>query len=124
MAAYLATITDNIDLLNTSIEKENALLAREKKELEEIEKNAKNVRLEKGRQMKNVRNALPILGYIHATDMSASKEHPVLRQLDNLLQGQAENSAAFTISGSKSNPAALAEVRTNPLSLYILLSQD
>lgn len=54
MEAYIATLTDNIDLLNTEIEREEALLAKEKKELHEMEKNAKKTKIEKDRQFKNV----------------------------------------------------------------------
>jgi phage terminase Nu1 subunit (DNA packaging protein) len=60
LEAYIATVTDSIDLLNTSIEKEEAILAREKKELQEIEKNAKNAKVEKERQMKNVWSTLSV----------------------------------------------------------------
>ena len=70
MEAYIATLTNSIDLLNTAIEKEEALLAQERKELQEIEKNAKDARAEKGRQMKNVRTyCLPVHDYGHTADM-------------------------------------------------------
>jgi phage terminase Nu1 subunit (DNA packaging protein) len=60
LEAYIATVTDSIDLLKTSVEKEEAILAREKKELQEIEKNAKSAKVEKERQMKNVWSTLSV----------------------------------------------------------------
>jgi kinetochore protein Fta7 len=47
-------MTDSIDLLNNEIAKEEALLARETKQLQEMEKNAKRAEAERKRQMKNV----------------------------------------------------------------------
>ncbi len=47
-------MNDSIDLLNNEITKEEALLAKETKQLQEIEKNAKRAGTERKRQMKNV----------------------------------------------------------------------
>lgn len=102
-------MTDNIDLLNTSIEKEEALLERERKELEELEKNAKSAKVEKDRQMRNV----GCLGYRVWLILTSSKEHPVLRQLDDLSESQDGDAAGFTISGTKNEAVAFSEVRSN-----------
>lgn len=51
----LATVTDSIELLKTEVEKEETLLGRETKQLQEMEKNAKRAETERKRQMKNVR---------------------------------------------------------------------
>jgi len=45
---------DSIDLLKAEIAKEEALLADEKKSLQEMEKNAKRAEAERKRQTKNV----------------------------------------------------------------------
>lgn len=50
----LSTMNDSIDLLGNEIAKEEALLARETKQLQEMEKNAKRAETERRRQMKNV----------------------------------------------------------------------
>lgn len=54
LEANLATITDSTALLKAEIEKEEALLAKETKQLQEMEKNAKRSETERKRQMKNV----------------------------------------------------------------------
>ena len=46
---------DSTDLLKAEIEKEEALLAKETKQLQEMEKNAKRAEAERKRQLKNVR---------------------------------------------------------------------
>jgi phage terminase Nu1 subunit (DNA packaging protein) len=46
---------DSIDLLKAEIAKEEALLADEKKSLQEMDKNAKRAEAERKRQAKNVR---------------------------------------------------------------------
>lgn len=48
-------MTDSIALLKSEVEKEEALLAKETKQLQEMEKNAKRAETERKRQMKNVR---------------------------------------------------------------------
>lgn len=47
-------MNDSIDLLDNEIAKEEALLAKETKQLQEMEKNAKRAETERKRQMKNV----------------------------------------------------------------------
>jgi kinetochore protein Fta7 len=47
-------MTDSIDLLKSEIEREEALLAKETKQLQEMEKNANRAEAERKRQMKNV----------------------------------------------------------------------
>lgn len=47
-------MNSSIDLLQAEIDKEEALLAKETKQLEEMEKNAKAAESERKRQMKNV----------------------------------------------------------------------
>lgn len=48
-------MTDSIDLLKAEVEKEEALLEREQKQLQEMEKNARRAEAERKRQSKNVR---------------------------------------------------------------------
>lgn len=50
-------MNSSIDLLQAEIDKEEALLAKEMKQLEEMEKNAKGAESERKRQMKNVCSA-------------------------------------------------------------------
>jgi kinetochore protein Fta7 len=47
-------MTDSIDLLKAEIEREETLLAKETKQLQEMEKNANRAEAERKRQMKNV----------------------------------------------------------------------
>jgi kinetochore protein Fta7 len=51
---------DSIDLLKTEIAKEEALLDREKKSLQEMDKNAKRAEAERKRQMQKVCNELSL----------------------------------------------------------------
>lgn len=51
----MATVTDSIGLLRSEVEREEALLAKDTKQLQEMEKNAKRAETERRRQMKNVR---------------------------------------------------------------------
>jgi len=60
LEANLATVTDSIELLKAEIEKEETLLAKETKQLHDMEKNAKRAESERKRQMKNVRLALAL----------------------------------------------------------------
>ena len=46
---------DSTELLKAEADREEALLAKEKKQLQEMEKNAKRAEMERKRQMKNVR---------------------------------------------------------------------
>ena len=50
----LSTVTDGIEILQAEIGKEEALLAEETKQLQELDKNAKGAESERKRQMKNV----------------------------------------------------------------------
>jgi kinetochore protein Fta7 len=61
LETQVSTARNTIDLLKLEIEREDALLARELKQVEDMEKNAKKAETERKRQMKNVRvcNALP-----------------------------------------------------------------
>ncbi|KAL4803586.1 CENP-Q, a CENPA-CAD centromere complex subunit-domain-containing protein [Aspergillus unguis] len=77
----LSTMNDSIDLLNNEIAKEEALLARETKQLQEMEKNARRAEAERKRQMKN--------------------EHPALRQLQSSSDQQAELPTGFNLSSAK-----------------------
>lgn len=54
----MATMTDSSELLKAEVEKEEALLAKETKQLQEMGKNAKRAETERKRQMKNVRLTL------------------------------------------------------------------
>lgn len=58
LEANLATMTDSSELLKAEVEKEEALLAKETKQLQEMGKNAKRAETERKRQMKNVRLTL------------------------------------------------------------------
>lgn len=60
LEANLSTMNDSIDLLRSEVAKEEALLASEKKALQEMDKNAKRAEAERKRQMKNVRKAFQI----------------------------------------------------------------
>jgi len=59
----LATVTNSVDLLKAEVEKEEALLAKETRQLEELEKNAKRAEAERKRQMKNVRRVPSVLTF-------------------------------------------------------------
>jgi len=98
---------DSIDLLKTEIAKEEALLDREKKSLHEMDKNAKRAEAERKRQMQKVCNELPLGGF---SLNCCLKEHPVLRQLDDLPRTQDE-AAEFTLLDTKDSQATLDEVR-------------
>ncbi|KAL5340750.1 CENP-Q, a CENPA-CAD centromere complex subunit-domain-containing protein [Aspergillus crustosus] len=96
LEASLSTVNDSIDLLNHEIAKEEALLARETKQLHEMDKNAKRAEAERKRQTKN--------------------EHPVLRRLQD---SQSQNNqtvepAGFTISLAKDLQLGFDELETDP----------
>lgn len=59
----MATVTNSVDLLKAEVEKEEALLAKETRQLEELEKNAKRAEAERKRQMKNVRRVPSVLTF-------------------------------------------------------------
>ncbi|KAI9373883.1 CENP-Q, a CENPA-CAD centromere complex subunit-domain-containing protein [Aspergillus egyptiacus] len=90
----LSTITDSIDLLDNEIAKEEALLARETKQLHEMERNAKRAEAERKRQMKN--------------------EHPVLRQLHDNPTKQAVQPAGFNLLKPKDPQLGFDELETDP----------
>ncbi|KAJ5780159.1 CENP-A-nucleosome distal centromere subunit CENP-Q [Penicillium paradoxum] len=94
LEAHLATMNDSVDLLKAEIAKEEALLAKETKSLQEMDKNAKRAEAERKRQTKN--------------------EHPVLRQLDALPQSEASLSSEFTLLGSKDSQVTLDELNGDP----------
>ncbi|KAL1982144.1 hypothetical protein VTN96DRAFT_8319 [Rasamsonia emersonii] len=94
LEAQLSTTTNGIDLLKMEIAKEEALLAKETKQLEEMEKNAKRAEAERKRQMKN--------------------EHPVLRHIDSLPQHQAGSSAPFSVIDGQDGDTALCDVKPDP----------
>jgi kinetochore protein Fta7 len=59
-------MTNTIDLLKVEVEREEALVAQERRQLEELEKNAKRAESERKRQTKNVRLfAQRLLGQSH-----------------------------------------------------------
>jgi kinetochore protein Fta7 len=59
LESSLATMTDSVDLLKAEIAKEEAALVRDKKSLQEMDKNAKRAEAERKRQTKNVCNMIP-----------------------------------------------------------------
>ncbi|KAE8378355.1 CENP-Q, a CENPA-CAD centromere complex subunit-domain-containing protein [Aspergillus bertholletiae] len=93
LEASLATVMDSTDLLKAEIEKEEALLAKETKHLQEIEKNAKRAEVERKRQLKN--------------------EHPVLRQLS--APGQpSSDSTQFILASENDSSTTFEELETDP----------
>lgn len=97
-------------LLKAEIEKEEALLTKETKQLHDMEKNAKRAETERKRQMKNVRLALTFGNGEIATNPLVSQEHPVLRHLDNLPETQDPKPAEFTLADTKNSEATFSEV--------------
>ncbi|KAF7587139.1 hypothetical protein BBP40_007688 [Aspergillus hancockii] len=93
LEASLATVTDSVHLLNAEIEKEEALLAKETKQLQEMEKNAKRAEAERKRQLKN--------------------EHPVLRQL-NASSQQNQEHTQFILGGEKTSQTTFDELEADP----------
>ncbi|PLB47816.1 hypothetical protein P170DRAFT_361212 [Aspergillus steynii IBT 23096] len=83
LEANLATVKDSTDLLKTEADREDALLAKEKKQLQEMEKNAKRAEMERKRQLKN--------------------EHPVLRKLNEAPSTEHRIQADLKIAADK-NP--------------------
>ncbi|KAL4876097.1 CENP-Q, a CENPA-CAD centromere complex subunit-domain-containing protein [Aspergillus karnatakaensis] len=90
----LSTLNDSIDLLSHEIAKEEALLAKETRQLQEMEKNAKRAEAERKRQMKN--------------------EHPVLRQLDKSLSRQTGTPSEFTLTNLKESQLSFNELESDP----------
>ncbi|KAL3462936.1 CENP-Q, a CENPA-CAD centromere complex subunit-domain-containing protein [Aspergillus heterothallicus] len=93
LESTLSTMTDSIGLLNHEIAKEEALLAKETKKLQELERDAKRAEAEGKRQMKN--------------------EHPVLRQLDKS-DRSTEGVAHFSLSSAKDLPLGFSELEDDP----------
>ncbi|KAL3469879.1 CENP-Q, a CENPA-CAD centromere complex subunit-domain-containing protein [Aspergillus californicus] len=102
LEASLSTMNDSIDLLENEIAKEEALLARETKQLHEMEKNAKRAEAERKRQMKN--------------------EHPVLRQLHDNSDKQTSKPAEFTLLNTKDPHIGFDELEADP-EVFSLLEQ-
>ncbi|EAW14084.1 uncharacterized protein ACLA_071170 [Aspergillus clavatus NRRL 1] len=100
LESSLATVTDSIDLLKAEIEREEALLASETKQLQEMEKNATRAEAERKRQMKNA--------------------HPVLRRLDEASKIQGQGQSAFTISEAKDSQSSFDELEDDPEVLDLL----
>lgn len=103
-------MTNSVDLLKAEVEREEALLAKETKQLEELEKNAKRAEAERKRQMKNVRRVplLTVMAYI--ADVY-DKEHPVLRQLDDLSSSSSRDQRLGKFAGQiKTDGVALCDV--------------
>ncbi|KAL4992290.1 CENP-Q, a CENPA-CAD centromere complex subunit-domain-containing protein [Aspergillus falconensis] len=94
LEASLSTMNDSIDLLNNEIAKEEALLTRETKQLQEMEKNAKRAEAERKRLTKN--------------------EHPVLRQLQGGREKQTEATSGFDLSRAKDSQLDFSELETDP----------
>ncbi|KAJ5123883.1 CENP-A-nucleosome distal centromere subunit CENP-Q [Penicillium bovifimosum] len=94
LETHLATMNDSVDLLKAEIAKEEALLAKETKALQEMDKNAKRAEAERKRQTKN--------------------EHPVLRRLDALPRSEGSMSSDFTLVGAKDGQLTLDELSTDP----------
>ncbi|KAJ6014104.1 CENP-A-nucleosome distal centromere subunit CENP-Q [Penicillium herquei] len=92
LEANLATIKDSGDLLRAEIAKEEALLANEKKALQQMDKNAKRAEAERKRQTKN--------------------EHPVLRRLDDL--PQSSRTTEFALVDTKPSQSTLDELDADP----------
>ncbi|KAL4785185.1 CENP-Q, a CENPA-CAD centromere complex subunit-domain-containing protein [Aspergillus varians] len=90
----LSTMNDSIDLLNNEIAKEEALLARETKQLQEMEKNAKRAEAERKRQMKN--------------------EHPALRELRGGPDRQTGAPSEFTLLNAKDSQLGFNELEADP----------
>ncbi|KAJ5753417.1 uncharacterized protein N7511_007570 [Penicillium nucicola] len=94
LESSLVTMTDSVDLLKAEIAKEEAALVRDKKALQEMDKNAKRAETERKRQTKN--------------------EHPVLRKLDALPQTESFTSSKFALISAKDSHASLDELDTDP----------
>ncbi|GAQ06537.1 hypothetical protein ALT_3858 [Aspergillus lentulus] len=93
LESSLASMTDSIDLLKAEIEREETLLAKETKQLQEMEKNANRAEAERKRQMKN--------------------EHPALRQLDDIPKTQGR-AAHFAILEAKDSQSGYDELENDP----------
>ncbi|OJD17224.1 hypothetical protein AJ78_02661 [Emergomyces pasteurianus Ep9510] len=97
----LATATNSADLLRAEISREEAQLAKERAQLDELEKNAKAAQAERRRQTKNA--------------------HPVIRRLER--SGRPGNgSTDLSFTGPKDNMSMLCEIDADS-ELYPLIKQ-
>ncbi|OJK00859.1 hypothetical protein ASPACDRAFT_42360 [Aspergillus aculeatus ATCC 16872] len=115
----LATMNDSIDLLKVEVEKEEALLEKERKQLQEMERNAKGVEAERKRQMKNVR-ILFSDSKIKSLIIVFIKEHPVLRQLSNAPDNHDSSQCGFTIANDNDAHVMFDELEADPEVLGLL----
>ncbi|EEH11557.1 conserved hypothetical protein [Histoplasma capsulatum G186AR] len=97
----LAAVVNSADLLRAEIAREEAQLAKDKAQLEELEKNARAAQTERKRQTRNA--------------------HPVIRHLERLGQ-QSDGSTSLTFTGLKDNKSMLCEIDTDS-ELYPLIKQ-
>jgi kinetochore protein Fta7 len=131
LEARLSTTTNSIDLLKMEVEREEALLAKETKQVEEMEKNAKRAESERKRQMKNVcpPKLFCITPFCTATSLISDfifQEHPVLRHLDSLPTREAHTSAPFSVLEGQDSDMALCDVwqeKALPWYAHLLISQ-
>lgn len=108
----MATVKDSTDLLKTEADREEALLAKEKKQLQEMEKNAKRAEMERKRQLKNVRISCVGMRRV-VTDLL--QEHPVLRKLGEASGTDHRIPADLKIADVKNPQLTFDGVRLNPL---------
>ncbi|KAK2802670.1 hypothetical protein FQN50_007278 [Emmonsiellopsis sp. PD_5] len=85
----LASTTNSADLLRAEIKREEAELAKETTQLEELEKNAKAAKAERKRQTKNA--------------------HPVIRRLEGSRQ-KSDGAADFSFTSPRNNGGMLCEI--------------
>ncbi|KKZ61307.1 hypothetical protein EMCG_04024 [[Emmonsia] crescens] len=97
----LAAVINSADLLRAEISREEAQFAKERAQLEELEKNAKAAQAERKRQTKNA--------------------HPVIRRLERSGR-QGDGSTDLTFTGPKDNGSMLCEVGADS-ELYPLIKQ-
>ncbi|EEQ87545.1 hypothetical protein RJZ56_001417 [Blastomyces dermatitidis] len=97
----LATAANSADLLRAEIKREEAQLARERAQLEELEKNARTAQVERKRQTRNA--------------------HPVIRRLERSGE-RSDGSTDFTFTGPKDNTSMLCEIDPDS-ELYPLIKQ-
>ncbi|KKK14231.1 hypothetical protein P175DRAFT_0441148 [Aspergillus ochraceoroseus IBT 24754] len=107
----LSTAMDSIDILKNEIAKEEALLARESKELHEMEKNAKRAETERKRQMKNASSILN--PRVIRIGINKLQEHPILRQLNDT-PDRVGSPAGFTLMSAKDTQSSFDELEADP----------
>lgn len=113
---------DSTDLLKAEIAKEEALLADEKQSLQEMDKNAKRAEAERKRLSKNVCRLKSWNMVVCFADMLLFKEHPVLRQLDELPQDS--TASEFTLLNTKSSQTTFDEVCLSYCWTFSVLGQS